>query len=151
MSQTIYLVSQGEYSDYGIVAVFSTREKAEAFVSESEAKALASSNGDGAWKLSYGEDMGIEEYELDAAVAPQKGAFSVSLSINSPYASLRSSQTVYARWDENASPTSAATAERDRYHPAHIKVVGFGETREHARRSASELQRAILAGTVIVP
>src|SRR5690242_4270926 len=37
----VFLVSQGNYSDYRIEAVFSTREKAEAYVADMEAKASA--------------------------------------------------------------------------------------------------------------
>lgn len=43
----IYIVTSGSYSDYGIDAVFSTKELAEIFVSR------------------FGEDMNIEEWDLD--------------------------------------------------------------------------------------
>lgn len=50
MEKKIYIVTEGEYSDYHICAVFSTREKAEEYVQ------------------SHGTDYGIEEYDLDEDV-----------------------------------------------------------------------------------
>lgn len=44
---TVYLVTSGSYSDYGIEAVFSTAEKAEAY------------------RWNRADDVRIEEYELD--------------------------------------------------------------------------------------
>lgn len=51
MSNNVFVVTQGEYSSYHIVAVFSSKEKAEAF-------ALASTDKDSC--------VDIEKYELDA-------------------------------------------------------------------------------------
>lgn len=50
MSQTIYAVTSGSYSDYRVVALFSTREKAQDYK-------------DTVLKNEY--DSGIEEYQLD--------------------------------------------------------------------------------------
>jgi hypothetical protein len=47
---TIYIVTSGEYSDYGIDAVFSTRELAEAYIKQFQDK----------WQT-----MGVEEWTLD--------------------------------------------------------------------------------------
>lgn len=52
---------------------------------------------------------------------------------------------------EREDPARSATVERSTTFPPAIVVCGFGETREHARRSAAELHRAVVAGTVIVP
>lgn len=51
MNQTIYAVSSGSYSDYGINAMFSTRELAQAFIDARE------------W--SHYDQPEIEEWELD--------------------------------------------------------------------------------------
>ncbi len=50
MEQKIYIVTSGEYSDYGINAVFSTKEKAVEYVEQ------------------HGTDYNIEEYNLDEEV-----------------------------------------------------------------------------------
>lgn len=46
----IYIVTSGEYSDYGIDAVFSTKEKADEYIQQ------------------HGTDYHIEEYDLDEEV-----------------------------------------------------------------------------------
>lgn len=50
MNKKIYIVTEGEYSDYHICAVFSTREKAEEYVQ------------------SKGTDYKIEEHDLDEEI-----------------------------------------------------------------------------------
>ena len=45
----VYVVTSGQYSDYGIEAMFSTPEKAQAFIA----------------KQDFNEDRGREEWELD--------------------------------------------------------------------------------------
>lgn len=62
---TVYVLTEGEYSDYHIVALFSSREKAE------EARALC-------------PDSEVEEYELDALEIPEypKGCVGWTICIN---------------------------------------------------------------------
>lgn len=50
MDKKIYIVTSGEYSDYSIDAVFSTKEKAKEYIQQ------------------YGTDYAIEEYDLDQEV-----------------------------------------------------------------------------------
>lgn len=54
MEQIIYIVTTGEYSDYTIVAVFSTKEKANEYVQQ------------------RGTNYNIEEYNLDDEVVNKK-------------------------------------------------------------------------------
>ena len=54
-SNKVYLITAGEYSDYGVLAVCSTREKAEYFC-----EVL---NRNGGW---YGDKADIEEYPVDS-------------------------------------------------------------------------------------
>lgn len=54
-SNKVYLITAGEYSDYGVLAVCSTREKAEHFC-----EVL---NRNGGW---YGDKAEIEEYPVDS-------------------------------------------------------------------------------------
>jgi hypothetical protein len=56
----VYLVSTGEYSDYTILGLFSTREKADAFITE-----LA--------KGRFQQPNDVEEYDLDARVGQAYG------------------------------------------------------------------------------
>ena len=59
---TVYVLTDGKYSDYGIIGIFSTREKAEEYVKE---------NNDGphpGWWTRYSTDR-IEEWDLDPCKA----------------------------------------------------------------------------------
>lgn len=59
----IYIVTAGEYSDYHICAVFSTKEKAEEYVQ------------------CHGTDYNIEEYNLDEEVVKKAQLWSVAFSV----------------------------------------------------------------------
>lgn len=61
----IFIVTSGEYSDYHIDAVFSTREKAEEYADI------------------CGPDYEIEEYEVDAPVDNKDGIWKVRLDMQS--------------------------------------------------------------------
>lgn len=52
MPTTVYVVTRGSYSDYGIVGIYSTRELAQAFMNASK-------------PVNYDDYNDIEEYELD--------------------------------------------------------------------------------------
>ena len=54
----VFLVSQGEYSDWYIVGIFSTREKAEKFIADNPVKELK-------WQSDYNE---IEVWIVDNEV-----------------------------------------------------------------------------------
>ncbi len=54
----IYIITKGEYSDYQIVCVFSTEEKAMAYIDEYMKTGLAG----------YGDEMIIEEFKVDDTV-----------------------------------------------------------------------------------
>lgn len=145
-AKMVYLVTSGEYSDYSILAAFSTREAAEAFVAQREARASGSFRGD-AFELSYGERCDVEEYELDAEPEPQmNGAFRAQMETRRGYGD---PFECYVSWVSTGNPSAPASAQLVPFHRDSYYVVGWGETREHAARSARELHRAILAGTVI--
>ena len=73
----IYIVSDGCYSDYGIRAVFSTREKAQAFIDEHAAP------WDGPGYARRLDEPSIEEWVLDDESPPEKcQRFSVVLAEN---------------------------------------------------------------------
>lgn len=59
----VFIVTAGEYSDYGISQVFSTREKAEQYIDTKD------------------DDYRIEEFELDEPFEVEKKIFAVTLRI----------------------------------------------------------------------
>lgn len=65
MEKKIYIVTSGEYSDYGIDAVFTTKEKAVYYVEQ------------------HGTDYNIEEYNLDEEVVKETKLWLVEFEIES--------------------------------------------------------------------
>lgn len=63
MEQIIYIVTTGEYSDYTIVAVFSTKKKADEYVQQ------------------HGTNYNVEEYNLDEEVVKKTQLWSVTFSV----------------------------------------------------------------------
>lgn len=59
----IYVVTSGEYSDYGIDAIFSTKEKAQEYIT-------IRTNSEYIWN-----ELEIEEYELDRMAEPPEFVF----------------------------------------------------------------------------
>ena len=64
MNKKIYIVTSGEYSDYGIDAVFTTKEKAVDYVEQ------------------HGTDYNIEEYELDKEVEKKNQLWYIAFCID---------------------------------------------------------------------
>ena len=62
MSEEIYVVTQGCYSDYSVIAVFSTCEKAESFVRDYNER--FSQGGSGVW----GDEATVETRDLDPVI-----------------------------------------------------------------------------------
>ena len=119
----IWIVTSGDYSAYAIDAVFSTEELAQAYVRHL--------TGPEEWA-----DYHVEEYELDVPREEWPGAWLVRV--------LRDGSVFSEEWSDGSSP-------RDR--PVHFDAmttypehwVGCGPTPEHARRSAEQLRREMLA------
>lgn len=63
MEKKIYIVTSGEYSDYGIDAVFTTKEKAVDYVEQ------------------HGTDYRIEEYDLDEEVKKETQLWRIELCV----------------------------------------------------------------------
>ena len=64
MTKKIYIVTSGEYSDYGINAVFTTKEKAADYVEQ------------------HGTDYNVEEYDLDEEVEKKAQLWSVGFRVD---------------------------------------------------------------------
>jgi hypothetical protein len=132
---TLYVVTSGTYSDYHIEGVFSTRELAEKWIDEVRVK-----RGTSYW---YNAHNDIEEYELDKFVE-ETSAYVYTICDHLGIDTPKNEES--CQWIEDVSP----------YTPAHYiasayrtEYKGYGKTIEHARRAASELQRAVRAGNIV--
>lgn len=63
MENKVYIVTEGEYSDYGIEAVFSTKEKANEYVQQ------------------HGSDCRIEEYDIDQEVKRESKIWRIAINL----------------------------------------------------------------------
>lgn len=146
-NKMIYVVTSGEYSDYGIRAIFTTREKAEAYV--------AWKNGPEDEDVWDGSEYRIEEYEEDSEVEKDTGTFVCEFTYHegSDPADYHGG---YVHWkcDEVVQPPTAIVDQRERTYKdppvPYLTVVGYGPSSKHALRSALETLRAIKAGTLLV-
>ena len=131
----IYVVTKGEYSNYRIVALFSTEERADEYVSELNQDAYAYAR--------------VEEYELDTPRDDLEGCWSIVID--------QDGTLVSETWDNLGTPSdSARRLERTSVVRLSLKPTtlehflvnqfeGYGLTKEHARRSAEELRRQVIA------
>jgi hypothetical protein len=143
MMANAYVVTSGAYSDYRIIGVYSTRAAAEAF--------CRWHNGPIPDEAGASYDAAeVEEYEMDAPVAGQTGAFRFTRILT--FRGDRWVEARYgagpARWDMKASPAPASYAVA-KWDTDKLQVTACAETPEHARRSVDELVRAILTGVHI--
>jgi len=81
IEQTVYLVTQGEYSDRHVLAVFSTEEKAQKFIEMCNEKYDSARKNAEDYYLTncwiWAVNSKIESFELDAlADGPRQGLFS---------------------------------------------------------------------------
>lgn len=129
---SVFLVTQGEYSDYGVYAAFSTREAAEA-----HAAWLNGPEPDG-------RGAGVEEMDLDRPL-PKTGRWYIGGSLQEWL------EDEHARgdgwWDPDTTDRTTASRDRD----GSIWISAYGKTKAHAIRSGANLARSIKAGTFVVP
>jgi hypothetical protein len=151
----IYLATRGVYSDYTVLGVFSTREKADAYA--------AWMDGPEPDQGSCMDEVEIEEFPLDQLVPTDTGAFEAGIAVfrvdaePQPYWT-RTGREQFVWWNPEA-VVAPPVIKPQRFFISTtipgatqcVTVVGTGPTSEHARRSADELARAIVAGTVIPP
>jgi hypothetical protein len=144
--KAVFVVTEGTYSNYHILAVFSTRKAARTYLTEYDKRDVNDLNPP---KDDGGEpDPRIERYVLDPG-HPKKwargGAYEVSIFANGE-AGLWS-------YRDGISPHEAAKVTWHRTYGGDFKprprYVGYGKTKEHARRSAEELRRAHQTGQFI--
>lgn len=140
---TVFMVTAGEYSDYHVVGIFSTREKAEAYVAWQHGP-------DSKVTPSYNSKHGIEEVELDSVIIADTGAFSVRGSVEALIAGVKPGNTIQQHWNAEQDPNAPPQGFYSKWMRNGPEAIGYGATVEHAARSAREMARAIKAGTVTV-
>lgn len=129
-----YVVTSGSYSDYGITAVFSTREAADRYCAWQNGPEAASRSDDSAYR--------VEEYELDVPFEPH-GCF--VFTIREPHPKWPDwHHAHYECWSPTSDPHTPARFEEQTEWTGR-GWTGYGETKEHARRSAEELRRRMIA------
>lgn len=135
--RVVYLVTRGDYSDYRVVGVFSTRELAQAYLDNEVAHMSARYEGNGEWRY-YSGDWEIEEYPLDEPPEAKVGAWRVYLA--------KDGKVLRSKWHDNDDPAHPAEKCIDLGYPtgAREHICGYGPTLEHARRSAEEFHRVWL-------
>lgn len=118
----VYLLTSGDYSDYAIHGVFSTREKAEA------AKGYCEQHrGIGGYR--------VEEHTMDPEPEEHLGGYTATLYIDS------GDHYDEPRWHHYVNPARDPHV----YGFAHKRVRGYGKTPEQATRRVAEYRRRVLA------
>jgi len=146
MSGKVYLLTQGAYSDYHVVGVYSTREKADAARAEYVESMAREIFDDGQVRLA-GDEPEVEEMPLDPeGAAPPAGAWVAS----SDWPQAFSGAGAFVSWRPAADPNRPARIVLPHYSQRY-RIEGYGETREQAHRGWRELVRALRAGTVVLP
>lgn len=128
-----YVITQGSYSDYRIIGVYSTCELAE------RAVALLNANTDD-W---YGEEPQIEEYELDVddAIPPGRALYSVAMTFAGETLKVEKERRQLA---SNVSGPGAYGPVSDGWKSFHCRVIASDE--KHAVKIANEHRSALIAG-----
>ncbi|MGI8765693.1 MAG: hypothetical protein ACR2KM_04145 [Gemmatimonadaceae bacterium] len=149
----IYLVTSGAYSDYGVNAVFSTRELAEAWIAAELARMPMMVDRQSDRIVSYsGDDYNIEEQALNPEPAhpltAEHGAWVARRGLGNGQ-----TNDLWIEWKDGERARPGEITITDSKSPPYrrIQARGYGETPEHALRAMRELERAIKAGTIVVP
>jgi len=154
----IYVVTKGEYSDYGIRAIFTTHDLAQAYIDWRNGPDDEHTDLD-----DYREDgFRIEEYEEDSEVTQDTGAFVARFTYHEGadaadyhggYPVWKPEEVVQRATADVHIPHSYARRGPNREkieQPPCLTVVSYGPTPEHATRSGIETLRAIKARTLLV-
>lgn len=137
---TVYLIWTGEYSDADVVAVFSTQEKATAFVEAHNARLSGNAYADG--RLDLWEEARIEPMEVDVKRAEPPAAQWRGI------AHLRDTY-VCVQPASDARPDGTDAFYTSKYGGGK-SVHCYRATRELALRAAANYQRSFKAGTLLV-
>lgn len=146
--EIVYVVTSGEYSDYGIRAIFSTRELADAYIAECNRhprEAWDEGETEDADEHLWGYDERIEEWPLDKMVGA-KGAHVVVIDEDGAVLESKFSEATWPQSGPSRSGWTRAQMSARNYRGAGspLRIWGFGQTEEHARRSAEQYRREYL-------
>lgn len=113
--EKVYIVTSGEYSEYTIEAVFSTRKKAEEYVD------------------THGSEYKIEGFAIDEPVERKESIWTVSIDWKS--GEVYSAQTEYGFYSENQVDTVRFV---DRYVGEYVYFILKSDSMARAKKVASE-------------
>jgi hypothetical protein len=138
--QIVYAVESGEYSDYRVGPMFSTREAAEAYAKWQ----------DGPDRDEWANDHRVVEYALDEAEVPKgAGRWEVEGSLDEWMGKRdeRDNGLGDGWWSPDSTRKTSASYTRE----GEVWIRAAGKDKARAMRSGREMARAIKAGTYIVP
>ena len=126
MEKKIYVITSGEYSDYHIVAIYTTREMAEEFIQ------------------SNGNDCTIEEYDIDKPISKEMKLWFISFNIEN--GELENATTIDYKVEENKDTCFYC----DKYMgTAYMYLYVESETMDKAKKIACERFASIKANQYI--
>ena len=128
-SRKIYLVSKGDYSDYHIVSVFSTKELAELYVSKFSKL------------ISRYDEFSIEEYDIDSFATELINKFPFIIAIDKE-GNTTNVTNFYWDFEDGKSDLSLAKSGDENLT---LYVHCFADDEKHAIKIASEKRFEILA------
>jgi len=135
----IFVVTTGSYSDYRLVAVFETRDRAAAYVAECDAVSPQKYEN-GEWSTYYGADMEIEVFPLNEPPERPESIWYATIKTDGTVISAR---YINASWVGQSCVHPAGGPHRSPFEATCF--AGTGESPEHARRKAEDFRRAWLA------
>lgn len=135
-TQKVFVVTHGTYSDYKIIGVFSTRQKAEAFIVIVQGPENTFSE--------YGDRMDIEAYDLNEHFNRKLYAFEVVMEISTRKVESIEFEENWELW-KNDEPFTIAGGTTIIWRGIRAKSIG------HAVKIASEKVSAMIASQVLIP
>ena len=141
LAMTVYLIWAGEYSDASVIAVCSTKEKAEAFVEAHNANVSGHTTASG--EISLYDEARIEPMAIDEGVPEHTPSKWCAI------AHLTQDDVAFFSADDHG-VTGATDLFRISKYGSGRSVHCYRESRELAIRSAANYQRSFKAGTLLV-
>lgn len=128
----VWIVTDGEYSDYRIVAVFDSQESAKEFCNGIDAPEAVGPGG-------YGSSVGIEEYTIGP---PELGE--LFQKVWQVYLNVESGELDYETWDFEVHPRNWSEGHLSSTTKGPCAAAQSTVSQEHALKVAAETRQAIL-------
>lgn len=132
MGKIIYIVTSGEYSDYGIDAIFSTKELAQKFVDSFNSER---------W-----DKLDIEEWDLDPNsqhLKQNRKPFFLRIDKSGQVTEIESASSTFGFRNEMKEPSISYTKNLEL-----MNIYCFADDEKHAVKIASEKRSQILAANL---